>query len=95
MIKYPFVIFLLCGIIVIIVGIFFSVTNQSEWFRLDGEGPLEYRKYGGLEIIIMGVSMILLGLFLKWKLSTKKVDTNSEETKFLKQEKIENENKRH
>jgi len=43
----------------------------------------------------MGVSMILLGVFLKWKLSTQKVDTNSEETNFLKQEKIENENKRY
>jgi len=43
----------------------------------------------------MEVSMIFLGLFLKRKLSTEKVDTNSEETKFLKREKIENENKRY
>ena len=43
----------------------------------------------------MGVSMVLSGLFLKWKLYTGKDDTNSEKTKFLKQEKIENENKRY
>jgi hypothetical protein len=94
MIKYSFLIFLLCGLIVTIIGVFFLINNQSEWFRLDGEGPLEHRKYGGLEIIIMGVSMMLLGLFLKWKLSMEKADRNSE-TKFFKQEKIENENKRY
>jgi hypothetical protein len=44
---------------------------------LDGESGLEYRLYGGWEIIVMGLAMLLLGLFLKWKLSSKRTGTNS------------------
>lgn len=71
--KYFFAVFLLCGLLIVVIGLVFLLMNESTWFLLDGEGPMEYRDYGGKEIIIMGVAMVLFGLLAK-RWTKKQVD---------------------
>lgn len=65
MAKRAFLLFIICGILIILAGIFFEITKRTSIFRLD-EGPLDFREYRGWQIMLMGIAMIALGLFLKW-----------------------------
>lgn len=70
--KYPFIVFFVCALSIVVLGVVFLLTESTTVFLLDDVGPTEYRKYGGKEIILMGASMVALGIFLKWKHGWKK-----------------------
>jgi predicted ferric reductase len=66
--KIIFRIFIFCGMLVLAVGVYFILANKSEWFRIQTDGrPVEYHKYNGWQIIIIGTVMLLIGIIGKWR----------------------------
>jgi uncharacterized membrane protein len=66
MTKRPFLVFVICGVIVIAMGIYFHFTKENQVFRIEGDGPLEYRLYKGWQIILMGLIMLMIGFVLNY-----------------------------